>query len=137
MRLGQQVRQEMTQQRKLKTHSKARKNIRYLLQYQRLLLLENAHVLQFSLPKSLEAHQPDFFQLKLSVLVQVLTFAATVMFFSSDGFVRDRSTELQQQCLKRNELHTQKLSQFRTTGPVSYPIYQSKSRRDFFTKDEK
>lgn len=56
MRLGQQVRQEMTQQRKLKTLSKARKNISCLLQYQRLLLLENAHVLQFSLPKSPEAH---------------------------------------------------------------------------------
>lgn len=56
MRLGQQARQEMTQQRKLKTHPKARKNITSLLQHQRLLLLENAHVLQFSLPKSPESH---------------------------------------------------------------------------------
>lgn len=52
MRLGQQARPEETQERKLKTHPKARKNIRYLLQYQWLLLLENAHVLEFSLPKS-------------------------------------------------------------------------------------
>lgn len=81
MRLGQQVRQEMTQQRKLKTLSKARKNISYLLKYQRLLVLENAHVLQFSLPKSPEAHYPDFFQLKLSVLIQVLTFLAAILFY--------------------------------------------------------
>lgn len=59
----------------------------------------------FLFPRVPEAHYPDFVQLKLSVLIQVLTFLTAILLFSSDGFVRDCSTELQQLCLKTNELH--------------------------------
>lgn len=105
VKLGQQVRQEITQHKKLKPiQSQEGYQVSFAI-LRTAALRRCSHLTIFSSQESLIPISTAFLQLKMSVLIQVLIFLAAIFFLSSDSSVRDCSIELCQLCSYRNEVH--------------------------------